>query len=507
MNLFKSWMLSNTLKRKVFTFILVILLCFLSGFVYTFYVTFKVNGQINQMFTTSIVLKEMKEDMNQFETFLEAYLASKDSDSFVQYLDYYNKLDARVKEINSEDGVHASSLQMQNIGKLLGAYLKQSESAIDYKRGRNTEGYLASYSELLKTSGYIKLKVTHLENSDFKVNLENYMQLTAQFEDIQVGLIAIVALLIVLSVLFVFTFSTNVTRPIEALSRQAENIASGIYQFDRVKDDYFREAELLSDTFYDMAMHIQEYIGELKDKVDTENKLRLSETEKLRMQNSLNQAELMALQAQINPHFLFNTLNAGMQLAIIEDAERTGNFLEDLSSLFRYNIQSLQNKVSLSDEFENARRYYELMRVRFGNQFNFTFDLSNAVRDVEMPPLILQPIIENALIHGFKNRTEDGLISIKAYLAAHDVIIEITDNGEGISLTDLERLNAGDFRKMSDNGGHTTGLGLGNVYERLKHFFDVPNIMQFDSLMEDHTTVTIFLPRKDLLYAESIDCR
>lgn len=494
----KSLMLSNTLKRKVFTFIMVILLCFLSGFVYTFYVTFKVNGQINQMFTTSIILNEMNEEMDQFEMHLEAYLASKDSDSFVQYLDYYNKLGERVKEIRSENSPYASSLQMQNIGKLLDEYLNQSETAIEYKRGRNTEGYLASFSELLETSRYIDLKVAHLENSDFKINLENYMQLTSQFEEIQVSLVAIVALLIVLSILFVFTFSTNVTRPIEELSRQAENIASGIYQFERVKGNHFREAELLRDTFYDMATHIQEYIAELKDKVDTENKLRLSETEKLRMQNSLNQAELMALQAQINPHFLFNTLNAGMQLAIIEDAERTGSFLEDLSSLFRYNIQSLQNKVRLTDEFENARRYYELMRVRFGNQFNFTFELDVEVEDIEMPPLILQPIIENALIHGFRNKTENGTISIKAYSSYQGVTIDITDNGEGISQNDLDRLNTGDFRRMSDVGGHTTGLGLENVYERLRHFFDAPNIMRFDSRLDDFTKVTITLPRKDL---------
>jgi len=495
---FKTLMLRNTLKRKVLSFILVILLCFLSGFVYTFYVTFKVNEQINQMFTTSIVLNAMKDDMDQFETHLEAYLASKDSDSFVQYLDDYNKLNDLVNAVQVDGGPYTSSLQMQNIGKLLSKYLDQSELAIEYKRGRNTEGYLAAFSDLLKTSYYIDFKVVHLENSDFKTNLENYMQLTAQFKDIQVSLVAIVTLLIALSFLFVFTFSTNVTRPIEELSRQAENIASGIYQFERVKGNHFTEAELLKDAFYDMATHIQDYIGELKDKVDTENKLRLSETEKLRMQNSLNQAELMALQAQINPHFLFNTLNAGMQLAIIEDAERTGNFLEDLSSLFRYNIQSLHNKVRLMDEFENARRYYELMRVRFGNQFNFKFALEDDVENIEMPPLILQPIIENALIHGFKNKTENGTISIVAYSSPQEVIIEITDNGEGITQSDLEKLNLGDFANMSDNGGHTTGLGLGNVFERLKHFFDAPNLMRFESQMDTYTKVTITLPRKDI---------
>lgn len=497
MNRIKNLLLHNTLKRKVFIFMLVILLCFLTGFVYTFYVTFKVNKQINQMFTTSIMLNQMNSEMDQFETYLESYLASKNSDSFVQYLNYYNLLAERATKIKNSDSVYASSLQMQNIGKLLSAYLDASENAIEYKRGRNTEGYLASYSKLLKISSYIDLKVSSLEQKDFKLNLQNYMILTEKFNDIQISLIVIVALLIILSVLFVFTFSKNVTGPIEALSKQAEDIAKGKYHFEREKGNHFREAELLRDTFYDMASHIQEYISELRDKVETENKLRLSETEKLKMQNSLNQAELMALQSQINPHFLFNTLNAGVQLAIIEDAERTGNFLEVLSTLFRYNIQSLQNKVRLVDEFSNAQKYYALMQVRFGTQFKFVFDLETCVSDIEMPPLILQPLLENALIHGFRNKTEAGIIEIKAYQVPEYVMIEITDNGEGISQTDLEKLNRGDFRKMSERGGHTTGLGLGNVYDRLKHFFGTDGIMTFESAINEYTRVIIKLPRKD----------
>jgi sensor histidine kinase YesM len=461
-------------------------------------VTFKVNGQINEMFTTSIMLKEMKSDMAEFESNLELYLASKSSDNFVQYLDYYTQLSDVVDMVENEASPYAKSLQMNNISKLLTSYLEISEKAIEYKRGRNTEAYLTAYSDLLKISGFIDMKVAHLEEVDFGVNLENYQQLTKQFEEIQMNVALIVILLIVLSVLFVFTFSTNVTSPIVELSRQAEDISKGIYRVERVKGNHFKEAELLKDTFYEMASHIQEYISELEDKVDTENKLRVSETEKLKMQNSLNEAELMALQSQINPHFLFNTLNAGMQLAIIEDAERTGRFLEVLSSLFRYNIQSLQNKVTLRDEFDNAQKYYELMRVRFGSQIVFDFELDENAALIEMPPLILQPIIENALIHGFKNKMETGHIQIVASVEGDFVRIEIVDNGEGIKISDLHRLNEGDFRKMSERGGHTTGLGLGNVYERLKHFFSVDHIMHFDSEPKHFTKVVITLPRKDI---------
>lgn len=137
------------------------------------------------------------------------------------------------------------------------------------------------------------------------------------------------------------------------------------------------------------------------------------------------------------------------------------------------------------------------MKVRFGDQFTFRFQCSPEVSDTEMPPLILQPIIENALIHGFRNKTESGLIDIHAYLSGEHVCVEVLDNGEGIAAADLERLNRGDFTKVSDRVGHTTGLGLGNVYERLRHFFGVDEIMMFESVVSSHTKVTIRLPRKE----------
>lgn len=501
MKLIKQYLFNNTLKRKVFAFVMVILLCFLTGFLYTFYITFKVNAQINEMFSTSIVLRDMKSDMTNFEIHLEAYLATKSSDSFVQYLDYYNRLNGLSESVQNGKNDYAQNIQMNNISQLLTAYLSASEEAIEFKRGRNTEGYLQSYGELEKIGGYITEKVNQLEALDLNINLANYTEITSQFEAIQKSLMLIVVLLIVLSFLFVYTFSTNVTSPIEHLSKQAKEIANGNYEVELIKGKHFEEAELLRDSFNDMASHIQEYISELKDKVETENKLRVSETEKLKMQNSLNEAELMALQSQINPHFLFNTLNAGMQLAIIEDADRTSRFLEVLSSLFRYNIQSLQNKVTLRDEFENALKYYELMRVRFGDQFVFHFDLDEETGSIEMPPLILQPIIENALIHGFKNKTDPGEVRICSTSKWPFVEVTIVDNGEGMTKEQLERLNQGCFTKLSDRGGHTTGLGLGNVYDRLRHFFDNDEVMSFASEVTSFTKVTIRLPRKDMNHA------
>jgi sensor histidine kinase YesM len=189
-----------------------------------------------------------------------------------------------------------------------------------------------------------------------------------------------------------------------------------------------------------MAHNINQYINELEGKVETENKLRISETEKLKMQNLLRQAEIMALQSQINPHFLFNTLNAGMQLAYIEGADRTAAFLDHLGKLFRYNIQRLDKLVTLGDEIDNAKNYYALMKVRFGESLHMQFEVDEQACSAGMPPIILQPIIENALIHGFEQKTTEGRIDIAVRRDGDFAVITIEDNGEGMDASTLALL-------------------------------------------------------------------
>lgn len=489
--------IENTLKKKVFTFTLVLLLCFVIAFAYTFLITSTINAEINKMFSTSIQLNELLTDMQQFEISTETYLSTKSSDSFVSYLDLKGNLQAASDVLNYGNATNSTFLQLNNIHLLLEKYLAESDQAIEFKRARNTEKYLERYSEMILYSQVIKQKVGDLETHDFKSNLERYLEMTENFKRIRINFLLIILLLTALSAVFVMSFSTSVTQPIEALGRRAEAITKGQYKIKLVEGEFFKEAELLNMAFQEMAEHITEYIRELEDKVDTENKLRMSETEKLRMQNLLNQAELLALQAQINPHFLFNTLNAGMQLAIIENADRTVFFLDHLSQLFRYNIQSLDNRVKLSEELKNVRNYYELMKIRFGTQLEMHLSAEPNTMTVEMPPMILQPIVENALIHGFENKLDVGRINLDVKKMVGEVFISVRDNGNGIPKEVLERLNKYDFSKEIDSrktAGHTTGLGLENVYERLKHFYGKYDIMEIKSDGHSWAEIVLHLP-------------
>jgi sensor histidine kinase YesM len=457
--------------------------------------TSRINNQINDMFTTSIVLNKMVNQMASFEMTLEDYLSTKSSDSLVNYLDIKDSLTVLNETLDAVKSDNSTQLQLYDIRKIVDAYLGVADEAVEFKRARNTERYLETLATLKDYSGYINLKVTHLETEEFQSNLENYLALTDKMKVIQLTLMIIVVLIIILSFTFVYSFSTNVTQPIEELSRRADAISRGQYNVKKIHGHHFQEAEVLKTAFYDMAHNINQYINELEGKVETENKLRISETEKLKMQNLLRQAEIMALQSQINPHFLFNTLNAGMQLAYIEGADRTAEFLDHLGKLFRYNIQRLDKLVTLRDEIDNAQNYYALMKVRFGSSLQMSFDVDELALTASMPPIILQPIIENALIHGFEQKTTTGRIQILVRREEDLAVISIEDNGEGIESSTLQLLNSGDFEKKPiRTKGHTTGLGLGNVYERLRQFFEADDVMRFESEKHQYTRVIIKIP-------------
>ena len=150
------------------------------------------------------------------------------------------------------------------------------------------------------------------------------------------------------------------------------------------------------------------------------------------MQTLLNNAELQSLQSQDQPAFSFN---AKCRCPACNDgkADRTSCFLENLAAVFRYNVRRLDKEVTLYDEMNSVRAYIDLMRVRFGDMISFSVDIKdNELMQIHMPPLILQPIVENACIHGIGEREEGGCIDIRVFRNEKDGFIEIIDNGIGM---------------------------------------------------------------------------
>ena len=137
------------------------------------------------------------------------------------------------------------------------------------------------------------------------------------------------------------------------------------------------------------------------------------------------------MQAQMNPHFLFNTINTGVQLAIVEEAENTANFMENLAALFRYNIRERKFFVPLRHEYEGLKSYFNILKIRFPHSLNLELDIPEDLLDrFTCPAMILQPIVENSVLHAFK--TKEGIGNIIVSIEYNDPVLVISVKDDGI---------------------------------------------------------------------------
>ncbi|MBN2260603.1 MAG: histidine kinase [Clostridiales bacterium] len=488
----------NTIRSKVIRFVFTLIIFFILSYFFNQYVTSSITKNFNEVFIINLELEELTKELDKLESSLEDYINTKDSDSFIEYSNSYSSIESKVRSLDKGLSFNISEQSRYNITQIINKYLETTDSVIELKRARNTEAYLLAFDEVKDISRLIKVHINDLNEYMIKINLEQYQKLSEGLVQFNSLFLIILIIILLLTGLFIYDFTKNILTPIETLSDHAKEISNGNYIIDSNMNSYFKEANILHSTFVEMAININIYIEELKEKSEVENKLAQIKIENLRVENQLKISELKALQSQINPHFLFNTLNAGVQLANLEDAERTAEFIYNLSRLFRYNIQSLEKEVSLKEELKNVKSYFHLMKVRFDDLLDFSIDIQSDNTDkIFMPPLILQPIIENAIIHGFKDKTETGVIRILVSEKYGEVSVVIEDNGIGIPENLVQQLNDNYFNKSESTTGHTTGIGLENVYSRLSNYFNNKNVLKIESEVNCFTKIYVYLGVKD----------
>lgn len=215
------------------------------------------------------------------------------------------------------------------------------------------------------------------------------------------------------------------------------------------------------------------------------------------------QTELTALQSQINPHFLYNTLECIRGQAMLDDNIEIAKMVEALSSFFRYSISKKGNLVTLRDELSNIENYMLIQRYRFNNRFSMEIIIDEedeAAYDFLVPRLIIQPVIENAIFHGLEERMEDGIVSIEVIVTDLDMIITISDNGKGIDCEELEelnnRINANDMELDDKNKSNqiNTGIALPNINRRIRLLFGKEYGVNVYSTLGKGTDVEIIIP-------------
>lgn len=213
---------------------------------------------------------------------------------------------------------------------------------------------------------------------------------------------------------------------------------------------------------------------------------------KAELEAMLRATELKALQSQVNPHFLFNTLNTIARLAMLEGASQTQEVVYALSDLLRNNLRDIEILRSLEQEVKSIRDYLLIQKVRFGERIETYIEVDPLIMETKIPPLTLQPLVENAIIHGLENKVEGGVVRVSGKIEGNDVVLLVSDTGDGVSAEDIRTIFHSEKRKQIH--GQTTGLGIINVHKRIQHYFGNEYGLTMESKVGEGTNLYIRIP-------------
>lgn len=485
----------KSLKTRVIVFFLLTTL--LTSVTSTFILGLSSNTieKMDDMFSANVELEEFLSDMNKVNTELTNYLATEDSDSLISY--YLNRdtfIEKAEKLFDESHGIYnQDDLIYKDIAFMVKSFTEETDQAAQAKGINDADVYMAKYAEANQITGYIQTCADRLNLSILDVNTTQYLSMSEDLNNLRTTNIVLLISVIGLNILVISYLVYNMTKPIVKLAHSAEEMAKGNFDADDVEVHSEDELSVMANAFNTMKHSIRKYIDELHNKADTESQLLEQQIENLKIHSLLADAEMKALQMQINPHFLFNTLNAGVQLATLEGADRTSNFLDDIAKIFRYNVKSLDRKVKIKDEIDTVRAYSNLFHVRFGDIIKFDYNIDCNFLGLDVPPLIIQPLVENAAIHGIGDKEKGGEVYITLERGEKSVNISVEDNGVGMS-EDTKQKILNCYKFESEKSGHTTGIGLYNVVQRMRLFFDCEDVINVESEPGKGTKVTLMIP-------------
>jgi two-component system sensor histidine kinase YesM len=240
------------------------------------------------------------------------------------------------------------------------------------------------------------------------------------------------------------------------------------------------------DEITELGMSFNIMIGKIKELLDS----------KIKEQENLQRAELRALQAQINPHFLYNTLDTIIWMAESKKTDQVVEIVSALSNFFRISLSKGMDWITISEEVERIRSYLTIQKMRYRDILDFKIEVNNEVAENTILKLILQPLVENALYHGIKNKRQGGTIIVRARRHGEDeVLLEVEDDGIGFTSEKLAQLRA----ELEDDSGDLkleSGFGIGNVNRRIRLYYGKPYGLTIQSEYTTGTCVTLVIPAK-----------
>lgn len=459
--------------RYSYLFLLIPLLIFL---VFTFYNLWDMNHNYEDMVNSTVVASEFSLDFKKdfdYETYL-LIVGNKTVEE--------SELDSMIEEAERiVVGLEEITEAEDNIARLdsVNKYLSNLRIYVDrIEENLQKESHYEDNMEIWENdvqivtslvgdtmSQYIYYEVRGIQQS--RAAYQTFFMNLVRFSLLGMGLLLL--LVIILS----YYIPRSITMPITRISRVTNQVAKGNLSV-RAAAESGAEARMLSDSLNAMI----DKINELLDQVTTE-------------QIRLRKAEFELLQAQINPHFLYNTLDTIVWLAEAGDQKRVVSMVGNLSDFFRTSLNQGKDIISIREELAHVRSYLEIQQVRYQDILRYEITVPEDLYEYKIPKITIQPLVENALYHGIKNKRGQGTITITGERSENGFVLYVRDNGIGMTQERLNEVRAG-IQKLSYTGKEI--YGLYNVNERIRLNFGETYGISIESTYGEGTCVSISLP-------------
>lgn len=356
------------------------------------------------------------------------------------------------------------------------AFLQLAPSAEDYVERMyavmDQQDYLAEYA--------LRLTQATLEQEN-----TTYSSQATRLQRLPWLYFGLLAAAVALMLLLIRVLNRAVVQPLLRLAQASRSIAGGDYTGADLPVHSGDEVGQLTGTFNRMKHAMAEHLSTL-------NALHREEVRNLALEKDLEHTRLEVLKSQVNPHFLFNTLNMISCMARLEDASTTDQMIVHLGSLFRHNLRTKQQEVTLEEELDGLEDYIYLQQMRFDGRITVEKKIEADPAAVRLPSFTLQPIVENAFSHGLKSCEEGGRILLRGWMQGRTLILTVADNGRGMTPTELDALQ----EKIAQSERTGRSIGLGNISRRITMLYPEGRMQVFSR--EGHGTVIRFeIPQED----------
>lgn len=342
-----------------------------------------------------------------------------------------------------------------------------------------------------KMQEYLQTYARRLVQVTLKEGNDSYQEKVPVFYNMPYLILAISAVFMGFVMFLTKILSNALVSPAVLLAQCARKIAKNDFTGEDPSVENRDEMGELVRAFNKMKRSTKGYIDTLKENHRMSELLHREEIEKVEMEKQLSGARLELLKSQINPHFLFNTLNMIACMAKLEEAVTTERMISSMGSLFRYNLKTSEQIVTLARELKVVQDYMYIQQMRFGSRILYSCDLKVDAEQAMIPAFTLQPVVENAMVHGLSKKEQGGRVHVRIWEQGKRLVISVADTGLGMSEERLAEVT----EAMKERRTSRIGIGLGNIYKRI-HMMYKQGEFRIASIEGRGTVIQMFIPQE-----------